>query len=152
MQSKIEDAMRRDTAGPLGICRVCLPWGLRGGVLSQILFLIACRLPKAQEQFWEICLGGGGDQLSPIFREACPGGRQLSPTFWQRIYRACRLRRQARKGEQGVEKYRESFKKGAKKGQKWYPGGTWEPTGSDLEKGIPLPIIKPPFLGSFLGP
>ena len=86
----IEDAMRRDTAGPLGICRVCLPWGLRGGVLSRILFLIACRLSKAQEQFWEICLGGGGGQLPSIFGEACPGGRQLSPIFWQRICRGGR--------------------------------------------------------------
>ena len=66
----------------------------------------------------------GGGQLSPILGEACPGGRQLlSPIFWQRICRACRLRGQASKGKQGIEKCRKSFKKGAKNDQKWYPGG-----------------------------
>ena len=48
------------------ICRVS-PWGFRGGEwLPRILFLIACRLSKAQEQFWEIFLGGVEDQVSPI--------------------------------------------------------------------------------------
>ena len=66
----------------------------------------------------------GRGQLSPIFGEACPGGRQLSPIFWRRICRACRLRRQARKGEQSMEDYRKTIQKGTKKDPKWYPGGT----------------------------
>ena len=41
--------------------------GLEGGVLSRMLFLIASRVSQAQEQFWEICLGGGGGQLPRIF-------------------------------------------------------------------------------------
>ena len=115
------------------ICRVCLPWGLREGVLWRILFPIASRLAKAQEQFWEICLGGGGDQLSPMLREACPKGRQLPPIFWRRICRACRLRRQARKGGQSMEDYRKTVQKDTKKVPKWYPGGTEEPPGSSSE-------------------
>ena len=43
------------------------------------------------------------------------------------------MRGQASKGQQGRDKYRKSFKKGTKKGPKWYPGGTWEPPRSDLE-------------------
>ena len=83
-------------------------------MLSRILFLIACRLSKAQEQFWEICLGGGGGQLPSSFGEACPGERQLSPIFWQRICRACRLRGQASKEETVTKIFQKSYKKTAK--------------------------------------
>ena len=82
----------------------------------------------------------GRGQLPPIFGEACPGGRQLSPIFWRRICRACRLRRQARKGEQSMEDYRKTIQKGTKKGPKWYPGGTEEPPKSDLEKRTHFPV------------
>ena len=36
---RIEDAMRRDTAGPLGIRRGCSPWGLRGQRDHELGFL-----------------------------------------------------------------------------------------------------------------
>ena len=71
--------------------------GLEGGVLSRMLFLIASRVSQAQEQFWEICLGGGGGQLPRIFewralgegsyrrffgRECAQEGRAAIANFW----------------------------------------------------------------------
>ena len=47
----IEDAMRRDTAGPLWNLQSLLAMGLEGGVLSRILFLIACRLSRPRNSF-----------------------------------------------------------------------------------------------------
>ena len=92
----------------------------------------------------------GRGQLPPIFGQACPGGRQLSPIFWRRICRACRLRGRARKGEQSMEDYRKTIQKGTKKGPKWYPGGTEEPPKSDLEKSTHSAAKVSSFLGPFL--
>ena len=115
--------------------------GLEGGGAYREFcsrLLVVCPRPtnsftKSGVEEWETF----GDQLSSIWGEACPGGRQLPPIFWQRICRACRLRGQASKGKQGIEKCRKSFKKSTKNDQKWYPGDIWEQPGM-ISEGNPI--------------
>ena len=119
----------------------------------------------------------GRGQLSPIFGEACPGGRQPSPIFWQRICRgettaianfwsgvpwgkaatADFLAENlpslplAKAGSQGGAEYGrlpKTIQKGTKKGPKWYPGGTLEPPGSRSERGTCFSEKVLSFLGT----
>ena len=93
----------------------------------------------------------GEGSYRQFWRRRALGEGSYRRFFWQRICRACRLRGQASKGEEGIGKCRKSFQKGAKKGSKWYPGGIWEPPGKDFEK-RPIPsTITYTLLGPWSG-
>ena len=82
---------------------------------------------QAQEQFWEICLGGGGEQLSPIFLERRARGEGSSRRFFGREFAepaACEGR--LAKGS----KLRKNTKKPSKKVRKRVKNGTLEAPGS----------------------